>query len=197
MVLELEKENSKTNQESSIFSFIKKIFKKSEVEIYSHEKEPTIEDYIEKRYKKQLQYYEKHASDNRVRFYISQIVIIVVSALIPIINTIPSDKADINAIKMASSIFGFIIIVATGFLQLTKSQENWISYRSTAELLQSEYHLFKMKSGDYSAEKIGNDNRKREQLFVNRIETIISEEGKKFLSSHEKFEVDVKPKDKL
>jgi hypothetical protein len=46
---------------------------------------------------------------------------------------------------MASSIFGFIIIIATGFLQLTKSQENWISYRSTAELLKSEYNLFKMK----------------------------------------------------
>ena len=45
---------------------------------------------------------------------------------------------------MASSIFGFIIIVATGFLQLTKSQENWTSYRSTAELLQSEYHLLKL-----------------------------------------------------
>ena len=36
---------------------------------------------------------------------------------------------------------------------------------------------------------------KRTQLFVNRIETIISQEGKKFLSSHEKFEVDVKPKE--
>ncbi len=98
---------------------------------------------------------------------------------------------------MASSIFGFIIIVATGFLQLTKSQENWISYRSTAEMLKSEYNLFKMKSGDYSDEKMGSDNRKREQLFVNRIETIIAEEGKKFLSSHEKFDVDVKPKDKI
>jgi hypothetical protein len=97
---------------------------------------------------------------------------------------------------MASSIFGFIIIVATGFLQLTKSQENWISYRSTAELLKTEYNLFKMKSSDYTDEKIGNDNRKREQLFVNRIETIISEEGKKFLSSHEKFDVEIKSKDK-
>ena len=194
MVLESEKE-SNSSKDNSFFNFFKKLFKIQEVEIYNHEKEPTIEDYIEKRYKKQLQYYEKHASDNRVRFYISQIVIIAVSALIPIINTIPNENADINAIKMASSIFGFIIIVATGFLQLTKSQENWISYRSTAELLQSEYHLFKMKSGDYSDEKIGNDNRKREQLFVNRIETIISEEGKKFLSSHEKFEIDVKHKE--
>lgn len=192
--MESEKQ-SNNNKDNSFFNFFKKLLKIQEVEIYDYDKEPTIEDYIEKRYKKQLQYYEKHASDNRVRFYISQIVIIVVSALIPIINTIPSDNADINAIKMASSIFGFIIIVATGFLQLTKSQENWISYRSTAELLQSEYHLFKMKSGDYSDEKMGNDNRKREQLFVNRIETIISEEGKKFLSSHEKFEIDVKPKE--
>jgi len=194
MVLESEKE-SNSSKDNSFFNFFKKLLKIQEVEIYNHEKEPTIEDYIEKRYKKQLQYYEKHASDNRVRFYISQIVIIAVSALIPIINTIPNENADINAIKMASSIFGFIIIVATGFLQLTKSQENWISYRSTAELLQSEYHLFKMKSGNYSDEKIGNDNRKREQLFVNRIETIISEEGKKFLSSHEKFEIDVKHKE--
>ena len=44
-------------------------------------------------------------------------------------------------------------------------QENWISYHSTAELLKSEYNLFKMKSGDYSDEKMGSDNRKREQLF--------------------------------
>ena len=176
--MESTKKNSKGNFDISFFNFFKKLFKIEEVEIYNHEKEPTIEDYIEKRYKQQLQYYEKHSSDNRVRFYISQIVIIVVSALIPIINTIPSENANINAIKMASSIFGFIIIVATGFLQLTKSQENWISYRSTAELLQSEYNLFKMKSGDYSDEKIGNDNRKREQLFVNRIETIISRRRK-------------------
>ena len=131
----MESEKQSNNRDNPFFNFFKKLLKIQEVEIYNHDKEPTIEDYIEKRYRPQLQYYEKHASDNRVRFYISQIVIIVVSALIPIINTIPSDNADINAIKMASSIFGFIIIVATGFLQLTKSQENWISYRSTAELL--------------------------------------------------------------
>ena len=194
--MESEQESNGSSKDNPFFNFFKKLFKNFEdVGIYSHDKEPTIEDYIEKRYKPQLQYYEKHSSDNRVRFYISQIVIIVVSALIPIINTIPSESTNIDAIKMASSIFGFIIIVATGFLQLTKSQENWISYRSTAELLKSEYNLFKMKSGDYSNEKMGNDQTKRVQLFVNRIETIISQEGKKFLSSHEKFDVDIKPKE--
>ena len=156
--MEAEKENT-INKNNSFLNFLK-IGKAEDIEIYSHDKEPTIEDYIEKRYKPQLRYYEKHSSDNRVRFYISQIVIIAVSALIPIINTIPSESTNIDSIKMASSIFGFIIIVATGFLQLTKSQENWIAYRSTAELLKTEYNLFKMKAGDYSDEKMGNDIQK-------------------------------------
>lgn len=129
---------------------------------------------------KQLQFYEKHASKNRERFYISQIVIIVLSALILIINIIPTDNANIG-IKIVSSIFGFIILIATVLVHLTKSQENWLSYRHIAELLKSEYNLFKMNSLDYSDERNENDQRKREQLFVNRIETIIAEEGKKVI----------------
>jgi hypothetical protein len=66
-----------------------------------------------------------------------------------------------------------------------------------SRIVKSEYNLLKMKSGDYSNEKmVGNNQTKREQLFVNRIETIIAKEGKKFLSSHEKFDVDIKSKDK-
>ena len=67
---------------------------------------------------------------------------------------------------MASSVFGFIIIIATGFVQLTKSQENWISYRSTAELLKSEYNLFKMKSGGYSNEKIAENDITKKRTII-------------------------------
>ena len=119
--MESEQESNNSNKGNSFFNFFKKIGKAEDVEIYSHDKEPTIEDYIEKRYKPQQQYYEKHSYDNRVRFYISQIVIIIVSALIPIINIIPTDNNEnINAIKMASSIFGFIIIIVTGFFAVNQ-----------------------------------------------------------------------------
>ena len=67
-----------------------------------------------------------------------------------------------------------------------------ISFNS--KIVENRVSSFQKESGDYSNEEIGNDQTKREQLFVNRRETIISEEGKKFLSSHEKFEVDVKSK---
>ena len=85
-------QESNNNKDISFFNFFKKLRKIEDLGIYSHDKEPTIEDYIEKRYKPQLQYYEKHSSNNRIRFYISQIVIIVESALIPIINIIPTDN---------------------------------------------------------------------------------------------------------
>jgi hypothetical protein len=60
---------------------------------------------------------KKSAFDNRVRFFISQILIIFISALIPIINTIPRESVNLDAIKIASSLFGFIIISSTRFVQ--------------------------------------------------------------------------------
>ncbi len=59
-----------------------------------------------------------------------------------------------------------------------------VSYRSTAELLKSEYQKFKLGVGYFAEEKI-TDKTKRNRLFVDRMETIISGEGKKFLNTHE------------
>ena len=52
----------------NFFGFIKNILKYEESEIYDKQKEPTVEDYIEKRYKKQLDWYEKHAIQSRVTY---------------------------------------------------------------------------------------------------------------------------------
>ena len=95
--------------------------------------------------------------------------------------------------KIVSSILGSFIVIFTGILQITKSNENWISYRSTAELMKSEYQRFKMGVGDYSQEKIS-DKENRSLLFIERMETIISEEGKKFMNTHEKSDFKTKTK---
>jgi len=57
-------------------------------------------------------------------------------------------------IKVLSAIFGGMIIVATGVLQLTKAYENWINYRSTAEQLKQEYHLFALEQNNILDKKI-------------------------------------------
>ena len=122
-----------------------------------------------------------------------QILIVLAGASVPIINVFPSNDNNTYTIKIVSSILGSIIVIFTGIIQITKSNENWISYRSTAELMKSEYQRFKMGVGDYSEEKIS-DKENRSLLFIERMETIIAEEGKKFMNTHEKSEFRTKTK---
>jgi hypothetical protein len=152
--------------------------------LYSNDKHPTVQEYIENRFKDQLEWYEKHAKSSMIKFYLFQVVIVFFGAIIPIINVLPTG-GDLNPIiKVSSAICGGIIVAATGLLQLTKAYENWINYRNTAEQLKQEYHLFELKAEDYSDKKAPNKDLK-ERVFVEKVESIIRLEGKKYLSYHE------------
>jgi hypothetical protein len=142
-------------------------------EIYDPGKKPTVDDYIEKRYKRQLQWYEEYARNSRITYYILQFSIILLSALIPVINVFPSDSDKPENIRIWSAILGALIVILLGVLQITKSKENWISYRATAELMKSEYQKFKMEIGEYAISDTV-DEQKRNQFFITRMETIFS-----------------------
>jgi hypothetical protein len=120
-----------------------------------------------------------------IKFYLFQVVIVFVGAIIPIINVLPTGIVDPNLIKVLSAISGGTIVVATGLLQLTKAYENWINYRSTAEQLKQEYHLFELKAGDYYSDEKTQSRDSKERLFVENVESIIRLEGKKYLSTHQ------------
>jgi hypothetical protein len=61
-------------------------------------------------------------------YYVFQILIIFVSAFIPIINlSSPND----HLLPFISSLLGSAIVISTGILHLTKAQENWILFMST------------------------------------------------------------------
>jgi len=170
--------------------FIKKIMELFAIKdpiIYANPVEPSIEDYIKNRYKEQIRWYDEHSRNSRIMYYILQSIIIMAGASIPIINVFPSEGNNIVNIKIASATLGSLIVIMAGILQTTKCQENWVSYRSTAELLKSEYQKFKLGAGDYAEEKDAGKV-KRNQIFVDRVETIISGEGKKFLSTHDSLE---------
>lgn len=161
-------------------------------EIYDPSKKPTVNDYIEKRYQRQLIWYEKYARNSRITFYILQFLVILISALIPVINVFPSSSVNADSIKIWSAILGALIVIILGILQITKAKEDWISYRATAELMKSEYQRFKMETGDYSAIN-PIEEQKRNQLFITRMETIVSEEGKKFLENSKNSDPSLTP----
>jgi ABC-type transport system involved in Fe-S cluster assembly fused permease/ATPase subunit len=172
---------------NKFFEYVQRLLAPSEFKLYNfnNDKRPTVQDYMENRFKDQLKWYEKQAKSSMNKFYSCQAVIIFFGALIPIINVLPTGEP--NMIKVLSATFGGMIIVATGVLQLTKAYENWINYRSTAEQLKQEYHLFELKAEDYSDEKTPSKDSK-ERLFVEKVESLIRLEGKKYLSTHQYFQ---------
>jgi hypothetical protein len=141
---------------------------------------PDISYYLQKKFKPQLDWYENNALLNRRRLYFCQIVITFTSAIIPIINIL--GILGEFWLRLWSSILGGAITVLTASLQLTKAHENWVLYRSTAESLKTEYHLFSLTVGDYAQATNCND---RNQLFIKRVQLTITTEGNKFLTTQQ------------
>jgi hypothetical protein len=137
-----------------------------------------LPNYLPERLDPQIKWYEKKASANKSRFHASQLVIIIASAIIPIVNVI--DFAPVE-IRIVSSILGGIIIGFTGFIQLKKYQENWILFRTTEEILKKEKYFFVHNVGEYANVNSPEDKNK---LLVERVESIISSETSRFFTMH-------------
>jgi hypothetical protein len=133
--------------------------------------------YKQNRLEEQINWHSKKAGDNKLRFRLWQIIVLIGGALVPIINVAAFED---TATRIASSIIGAIIVVGTGITQLEKYQENWILYRTSSELLKKEKYFFENSVGDYS--KIGEDEKNK--LLVERVETIVSSETSKYFTIH-------------
>jgi hypothetical protein len=140
---------------------------------------PDVSDYITNRLEPQINWYNNKATDNMYRYNMFQVLTLGISALIPIVNVINFE--DNISVRVTSAILGGLIAAITGIMQLTKAQESWILYRSTAETLIKEYNLYMLKSGDYSDSDLTGEA-KRKKLFIERCESIMSTEGTKYFS---------------
>lgn len=140
--------------------------------------EPASKDYKENRLEEQIKWHSKKARDNKFRFRLNQIITVIASALIPIINV--ANIGDFQT-RIISSIIAGIIAVATGITQLEKYQENWILYRTSSELLKKEKYFFENNVGEYS----NFDDIQKNKLLVERVESIVSAETSKYFTIHQ------------
>lgn len=134
--------------------------------------------YKQERLQEQINWHSKKARHNKLRFRLYQIVTLVASAIIPIINV--TNVGDFQT-RVISSIIGGIIAVATGITQLEKYQENWILYRTSSELLKKEKFFFENNAGEYS--NLG--DKEKNKLLVERVESIVSAETSKYFTIHQ------------
>ena len=124
-------------------------------QIENHMSEQLI-PYIHERLDDQITWYGKKSAYNKLRFRICQFIIIVASAVIPIINLgIPIIFGTDNLILPyqalgITAILGGVITIVTALSQMDTYFETWVLYRTTGETLKRERFLYFNSAADYS-----------------------------------------------
>ena len=127
-----------------------------------------FKDYVENRYREQMSYYSKAADKNQKKYKQFQWVLIIFSALTPILAAL--DGKWVN-LQIPVVLISAIVAVLTAGLKTFQYQEMWVNFRATNELLKPEIYYYNFGVGPYAEEGID-----KETLFVSRVERILDKE---------------------
>jgi len=141
-----------------------------------------FEKYLKERYQNQIDWYEKKATSNQSRYSKLQWILIILSALTPVLIAIDFSLTEYSFLKWIAVITAVIVSISAGTLRIFKYHDNWITYRTTCETLKKEIHLYKAGIGDYANAK------DKESVFVQRVESLISQENTLWLTVFKKEE---------
>lgn len=133
--------------------------------------------YLESRYRKETDWYDKKAIVNHRMYQIFQWTAIILSAFTPVLIVIGDGLVRWSAVAIA-----VLVAISTAALKTFKYQENWINYRTTCETLRKEYHFYEAGIQGYEGVE------DKEALFVERVESLISRENTLWVVTHEKEE---------
>ncbi len=136
------------------------------------------DQYLERRVEDQLKYYEGAADREKRRHVLTQSVVITFGAIVPVVVNLPAWSIgwfDLSVFaRIIATILSLTVAILTGLANFRKSEDLWLTYRMTQELLKREKYLYLTHSGDYS------DPNTAFGLFVDRFERLISVEHNRF-----------------
>lgn len=138
--------------------------------------EEQFKAYRDGKYAKQLSFYDDRAKSNQLGHRICSIWILVVS--VSITSLISFNEALCGWGNILAEILAPTIAIAVGLNSLLHFQENWLRYRAAWDALEQELAFCEAGVGGYAEEN------KRYQLFVERVQAIIAQEGSSWLKAH-------------
>jgi phosphate/sulfate permease len=120
----------------------------------------------------QIKWYSQKSAWNQDCFKKIKVAEIIAAALVPF-------AAGLSAPAVVTGLLGVIVVVLEGLQNIYQFQNNWITYRSTAEALKHEKYLWYAKAGQYL------NAQNPEALLADRIESLISTENAKWATESE------------
>jgi len=128
-----------------------------------------FDQYIEDRYEPQVKWYDKKSIMNKRLTYLFQIPIITMAAITPVFAALEY--------KALTIIFSACVAAGFGVLKFCKFEDLWHSYRTTCETLKKEMVHYEMQTDVYDS---ADDS---DKLFVERVESIVSKENVKWVTT--------------
>lgn len=139
-----------------------------------------FDDYVENRYRKQMEYYSNASAKNQKKYKLFQWILIVLSALTPVLAALSGvrwsheDKTytiGSNLIQILLVVVSSIVAILTTGLKTFQYQELWVNYRATYEQLKPEIYYYDFNIGPYAGAGVD-----KESIFVSRIEALLNKE---------------------
>ena len=139
-----------------------------------------FDEYVENRYKHQMEYYSKASSKNQKKYKLFQWILIILSAVTPVLAALngvtwsheeKTYNISSQLLQILLVVISSIVAILTTGLKTFQYQDLWVNYRTTYEQLKPEIYYYEFNIGPYA--EIGVD---KESLFVSRVEAILSAE---------------------
>ena len=131
--------------------------------------EREFQKFMKERYEDQLEWYENKAKKNKQIYMSLQFILIVFSIVVPIFIVINYILTTSTVLQWITIVMSIAVAILVSSLKTFNFQENWVSYRTTAENLKKELVFFRAETGPYVNVQ---DNK---SLFVQRVESFISQ----------------------
>lgn len=126
------------------------------------------DEYIKDRLDAQIDWYDSKSRHNQQWFKWLRIAEILFATSIPFL--VIQIGNDTSTLKLVVGAMGVCLAVISGLVTLYKFQENWLEYRTTAEMLKHEKYHFLTNSPPY-------DEGDAFHEFVAHVESLISREN--------------------
>lgn len=130
----------------------------------------------------QIAWYDRKSLASQRAFKRIKVVEILAAAVIPFISI-----SKLPSVGVVTGALGVVITVLEGLLHLNQYQQNWITYRSTCESLKHEKYAYLGKASPYA------NAPDPHALLAERIESLVSQEHAKWVSSQEKGPAAARP----
>lgn len=134
----------------------------------------TTTDVTMQRLEDQITWYSGKSRSARLTYKRLKVVEILAAAMIPFLAGLK-----IPYVAMATGGLGVLVTVIEGLIHLNQYQQNWTSYRATAEALKHEKFTYLAKAGTYASAADAH------ALLAERVESLVSQEGAHWIQAQE------------